>query len=235
MILPGLPSLLLLAYCLVLLPLAALRSARVIRKVRADSGRLPMSREAIWVQTLLSQAILFLLAWFAASSFGFELFWRPPTQPRDIAAAAVALIGCLFIRVVARSVRSAEERQDMLVYALSPRTGREGALLGATIAAASIAEEAAYRGVLPAVLSFMLGTSESSIAISAAAFAVAHATQGFKSGVMIFVVALIMHALVAMTGTLLLAMAVHAIFDVISAALIAREARELDQPTVPEM
>ena len=98
MILPGLPSLLLLAYCLLLLPLAAIRSARLIRKVRAASGQLPISRQAIWIQTLLSQAVLFLLAWFAASSFGFELFWRPPTGPRDIAAAAVALIACLFIR-----------------------------------------------------------------------------------------------------------------------------------------
>ena len=85
------------------------------------------------------------------------------------------------------------------------------------------------------MVTFVTGAPDAAILISAAAFAVAHATQGVKSGAMIFVIALVMHGLVAATGTLVLAMAVHALFDAISAALIAREARELDRPTLPEM
>jgi membrane protease YdiL (CAAX protease family) len=123
----------------------------------------------------------------------------------------------------------------MLVYALAPQSGREVGLLGATIVAASLAEEVAYRGVLLAILRFMLGTTALAIAISAAAFAIAHATQGIRSGVLIFAVALIMHWLVWVTGTLVLAMVVHAIYDVISVSLIAREARAFERRSSPEM
>lgn len=225
MIVPGLPSLVLLAYCLVLLPLAAIRSARVINKARAVTGELPVSRRAIWIQTLISQGLLLLITWLAASSFGYQIFWRPPIAPPVIGAGIVALVLCLFLRVVGRSVRSAAERRDLVVFALAPRTTAEALLLSATIVLASIAEEAAYRGVLVAILTYVTGTSSTAIAVSAVAFAVAHATQGVKSGVMIFAVALVMHALVAATGTLVVPMVVHGLFDLIAAALIAREAK----------
>jgi membrane protease YdiL (CAAX protease family) len=235
MILPGWPSLILLAYTVVLLPLAAIRTGAVIRQTRTSSGQLPLSRQMIWIQTLVSQSVLFVLALVAASSFGYQIFWIPRLAPRDFGAAAVALIVCLFIRVVAKTIRSADERRDLLVYALAPRTWKEALAYTATIGIASVAEEAAYRGVLTVVLTFMTGAPDAAILISAAAFAVAHAAQGVKSGVMIFAIALVMHGLVAVTGTLVLAMAVHAVFDAISAALIAREARELHRPTLPEM
>ncbi|HKQ98989.1 MAG TPA: CPBP family intramembrane glutamic endopeptidase, partial [Candidatus Polarisedimenticolia bacterium] len=61
-----------------------------------------------------------------------------------------------------------------------------------------------------------------------AAFALAHAVQGRKSALMIFVLALVLHGLVRVTGSLLPAMAVHLIFDVVAVLGIARDKKRLD-------
>ena len=52
--------------------------------------------------------------------------------------------------------------------------------------------------------------------ISALAFAVSHALQGWKTGIIIFAIGLTMHALVWFTGTLVVAMVVHASYDVMA-------------------
>jgi membrane protease YdiL (CAAX protease family) len=227
MIVPGLPSLLLLGYCLLVLPMAAARSARVIKASRAPSGALPISRQAIWIQTLISQCVLLALAWSAGSSFGYQFFWLPPLGGRAVAAAATAFLACVALYFVAKRLQSSEERRQLVVFALAPRNATEATLWCATVVAASIAEEAAYRGVLAAVLTYATGSLALAIAVSATAFAVAHATQGLKSGVIIFGIALVMHALVEATGTLVLAMGVHAAFDFFAGYRIAREAATL--------
>jgi membrane protease YdiL (CAAX protease family) len=232
MIIPGLPSLLLLGYCLLVLPVAAARSARVIKASRARSGALPISRHAIWIQTLISQCVLFALAWSAGSGFGYQFFWLPPLGVRAVATTAAAFLACVTLYFVARRLQSADERRQLVVFALAPKNATEATLSCATVVAASIAEEAAYRGVLVAVLTYATGSLALAIAVSATAFAIAHATQGLKSGVIIFGIALVMHGLVEATGTLVLAMGVHAAFDFFAGHRIAREAATLaDAPS----
>jgi hypothetical protein len=60
------------------------------------------------------------------------------------------------------------------------------------------------------------------------AFALAHWVQGWKSGAVIFAMALVAHALVALTGTLVLKMIVHAVYDFVAGAQIAKQARAYD-------
>jgi hypothetical protein len=67
--------------------------------------------------------------------------------------------------------------------------------------------------------------------VSALAFAVAHAAQGWKSGVTIFAIALAMHGHVAYTRTLVLAMLVHVAYDLVVGTSVARTAREYDVRT----
>jgi membrane protease YdiL (CAAX protease family) len=113
------------------------------------------------------------------------------------------------------------------VYKLAPRTPRQWALWALAIACASIAEEAFYRGVGMSILWYSLGNPWISALLCAAAFAVAHSVQGLRSTVFIGLIALVKHALVAITGTLLLAMLVHAVYDLIAGWLIAREAETM--------
>lgn len=224
--LPGTPSLVFLAYLLVLLPWLAFRSTRRLKGTR-EGGAQPAlpSREAIWFSTLFSLGILFLLSWLVGRGFGYEIFAVPSVGWRDLGAAVLALGACFAIRAVLRAVRPDDERRRLLVYKLVPRTGREWALKSATILAAGVAEEVAYRGVGMSILWYALGNPWLAALICATAFALAHWTQGFKSGMAIFAIALVMHALVAATGTLVLAMVVHALYDLGAGYLIARQAK----------
>ena len=61
-------------------------------------------------------------------------------------------------------------------------------------------------------------------ALLSIAFALAHWAQGWKSMVVIAAIALTMHALVQFTGTRVVAMGVHATYDIVAIALISREA-----------
>jgi len=62
-----------------------------------------------------------------------------------------------------------------------------------------------------------------------AAFAVAHSLQGWKSVAVILGFAFLMHALVAVTGSLVPAMAVHLVYDLAAGIAIARQAVSLDR------
>jgi membrane protease YdiL (CAAX protease family) len=210
----------------------AFRSARRLRATGEEgTARALPSRETIWISTLMSLGILFLLSWLVWRGFGYEIFTVPALGWRDLGAAVLALGACFAIRAVLRAVRPDDERRRLLVYQLVPRTGREWALKSATVLAAGVAEEAAYRGVGMSILWYALGNLWLAALICALAFALAHWTQGFKSGVAIFAIALVMHALVSVTGTLVVAMVVHILYDFGAGYLIARQAK-LDEARV---
>ena len=226
---PGPVAGLLLLILLVLLPLLAIQSARVFQAAAGDAEPQPAlpPLETILTRTLLTQAAILLLAWYAGRGFGYRLFAPGPLGAREAGAALLALGAAFALRALLRRSRDAAERRLLAVVRLAPRTRREWILWGLTVAIASVAEEAAYRGVGWACLTGVLGDARVAAILLAAAFAAAHAVQGWKSGVVIFALALVLHALVAVTGTLLLAMAVHVVFDVVSGRGIAREAERL--------
>jgi len=225
---PGAMSLLFLVYLLVLLPYAAIRSAGVIRAARAGVSDRPLpSRESIWARTIVVLGFLLALAWYTGRGFGFRVFALPSLAVRDVAAAVVALAAYFGLREVSRAIRSEAERRAMLVYFIAPRTAREWPLWTATVLVASVAEEAAYRGVGMSILWYSLGNPYAAVAICSVAFALAHWTQGWKSAAVIFAMALVMHGLVAFTGTLILAMLVHGLYDLVAGYFIAKEAKRL--------
>lgn len=224
---PGIPSLVFLFYLLVLLPIAGIRSAR--RLSEPDGLSQIPSRETIWISTLVNLALMLGLAWFAGRGFGFPIFAIPHIRAVDLLAAAAALAICFGFRWLVRAMQPESKRRNLLVYKLSPRTPRESALSTAAVLLAAVAEEAAYRGVALSILSYSLGNPWIATLICAAAFAAAHWPQGTLSGVVIFAMALLMHALVGVTGTLVFAMIVHATYDFIAGLLIGREAARFDQ------
>ena len=230
--LPGLPSLFFLFVLLFLLPWSAYRSAlrfRAARAVARDDGGSATpafpSRELIWINTLISLALIGGLAWWVGHGFGYPVFALPALGWREIGAAVLALAGGFGIRAVVRASRTEEERRGLAVYRMVPRTGREWALWTAAILAAGVAEEAAYRGVGMAILWYALGNPWLAALISASAFALAHWVQGWKSGLAVFAIGLVMQGLVAVTGTLVPAMIVHALYDYAAGILIARQAK----------
>jgi membrane protease YdiL (CAAX protease family) len=225
--LPGFPAIFFLVYLLVLLPWLAFRSHRLLRATTAGNATLP-PRSAIWINTLMSQVLMLILAWLIAGMIGYPLFQVPALGVRELTAGAVALAVYFLLRKVIASMRSEEERRRLFVYLIAPRTPTEWLLSTATVLAAAVAEEAAYRGVGMAILWYTLDNGLVAAGIASLAFALAHGTQGTKSMVIIFFMALVMHGLVWYTGTLVVAMAVHAAYDFVAGYLIAREARTFD-------
>jgi membrane protease YdiL (CAAX protease family) len=221
--LPGTPSLLLLFFVLIFVPWLAYRGAR-----RTNSNTVLPSRASMWSSTIILQILLLALAWIVGNTFGYDPFAGPSTiRMRDIGIAIVALASFFLMRLIIRAFRDDEERRKMLVYRIAPRNGSEWALWIVVVLAASISEEVVYRGVTMQILWYSLGNPWLAAVLGALAFAAAHWAQGLKSGVMIFAIAIVMHALVALTRTLILAMTIHAIYDFIAGCLISREATRL--------
>jgi len=224
----------LLALVLVLLPALAVRTARRMRsdEARASSGGAePPSAASVWVSSSLVQAAVFAAAWLAARDYGLEPFALPALGLRELSAAALALVVLLSLVPLSRSIRTESERERMRVLAWLPDSPREWTLYGLLAAAAGVSEELAYRGVAVEILGAVTGSTALSISLSATAFAVAHAVQGWKSGVLVLVMALTCQALVAATSTLVLAMVVHAGYDVLAAALASRDRRRTGRST----
>lgn len=227
---PGWPSLLFLAYILLLLPWMALQSAR--RLAAGPEGRPQMqlpSRTAIWTRAIILEGVMLVFALAVGAGFGFEPFYGVSTIGFvEVGAAVLALGLCFLLRFIVRALRSEQERRKLLVFRIAPRTGQEWALWIVTVVFASVTEEIVYRGVAMSILWYMLGNAWIAALISAIGFAGAHWTQGAKSGVVIFFIGLVMQGLVAVTATLVLAMIIHALYDLVAGYLIAREARRFD-------
>jgi membrane protease YdiL (CAAX protease family) len=171
---------------------------------------------------------LFALSWGAAGTFGLDLFGVPRLGAPEIAIGAIALAAQFAFMLLARAMHSPAERRKLPVYRIVPRTSSEWLLWLPVCSAAGLAEEAAYRGVLVSIFSYSLGSFAAACILSAVVFAVSHAMQGWKSGVVIFFMALSMHVLAVMTGTLVVGMVVHAVYDV-GAGIVAAWRIRTDQ------
>ena len=219
----GVSSWVFLFYLLVLLPAMAFRSARIFNAAPDDPERraLPPLTE-IYRNTIVVQLLLLALAWFTARTFEYRLFALPRFGTRELLAGTGALLFQLAMMYASHAVRSTEELSDMAVNRMMPKSPRERALFSVVAVAAGVAEEAAYRGVLMSIVWYATGFAWLAVLISAVAFALGHVVQGRKSMVVIFVMACSMHALVWYTGTLVIAMAVHAIYDLLVPTLRRR-------------
>jgi membrane protease YdiL (CAAX protease family) len=170
-------------------------------------------------------ALLLGLAWLAGRDV-YSLFSFNAIGLSEVGVGALALGVSLGLRKLSDVLWTPEERRRLIVRAMLPRTPGEWALYVAMAVLAGIAEEAAYRGVGMYVLRETIGNPWVAALILSTAFALAHLVQEWKAVALVFVMAVLMHALVELTGTLVVAMVVHAVFDIISGVLGACEARE---------
>lgn len=223
----GLTGAIFLAYVLILLPWMAIKSARRLNAAASPAARPLPPRRMIYANTLVMLLVLFALSWFTARAIGFPVFAVPLIGAMQAClAGAGALIFQFAVMAISRQLRSVAERSAMPVNRFMPQTPLETALYSAMAIAAGVAEETAYRGVLVALLLHALGNPWLAVLISASAFTLGHSLQGRKSMAMIFIMACSMHALVWYSGTQAIAMAVHAIYDLLAPTLHRRTSPE---------
>lgn len=220
-------------FLLVLAPAMSFRSAAAFSAIRnGTSARALPPLTTLYLNSLALLALLFALTWFTARTVAFDIFAAPQPTSSGMLAGVAVLCFQFAMQLVSHAIRTSGEREAMPVNRLVPRTAAERALYSVASIGAGIAEEAAYRGVLTAILSHALGSLWIATGISALAFALAHAVQGRKSMAVIFVMACAMQLLVWYTGTLVIAMVVHALYDLSAPTLRRRILRE--PPTAPE-
>ena len=228
--LPGTPSLVFVFYVLVLLPWLALRSTRRLRQNPQLLDDLRVRRR-IWRSSIV---MLLLLLWMATATgwgFGYSAFRGPADLPGTVSKSLLCLVACLALLFGSSRLRTPQQRRQMFVYRFVPGTGADWVLKIALAVTAGISEEVVYRGVLVQILWYSLGEFWLAIGISAIGFVLAHRQQGLQSMLVILTIALLMQWLVQSTGTLLGAMVVHALYDIIAMVVIARQsARDAPRP-----
>lgn len=82
-------------------------------------------------------------------------------------------------------------------------------------ALAGITEECAYRGLTFRILTANHGSVPLALLLCIVSFGVAHMTQGWRGFVATSLIAALMHAVVFLTGSLYLAIVIHAAYDLI--------------------
>lgn len=213
-----------LGYVLGLLSWLAWRTKAKLESAQAaapGAAALP-SREQILLTTLVSLLLLLGMSVMVADLSGIAVFVRPVLGARELVAALVVFLMHFVLRRIAIALHTREELEKSLLLAWMPRTPREWVLYVCVALAAGVAEEASYRGVVWTLLIRYTGSTWGSALISSVAFGLAHATQRWKSALIIFLIALMMHGFVAFAGGLVLAMVVHAAYDIAVGVVISR-------------
>jgi membrane protease YdiL (CAAX protease family) len=174
---------------------------------------------------LVPQLILGGLAGVTAAVENIELFpARLPGLSESVAGLGFLIVTLVLVRPHwRRSV--VEQKPTWRLFAPASRV--EQRLWVALSLSAGISEEMVWRGVLPALLTTMTGSMPLAVGLSILSFALAHAVQGVRSVLAIGAIAAAFHALVALSGSLYVAMTVHFVYDVIAGFTYARFAQQL--------
>jgi membrane protease YdiL (CAAX protease family) len=156
---------------------------------------------------------LFLLAFGLGAAWDAGIQLRPAEQSwtQALLWGPLALLVLLASVVPVWRLTPTEERARRA--AMLPRTPGERGLALTVSLIAGVGEELVWRAVLPALLLHLTGSLALAIGLSVVSFSLAHWVQGKLAMAVVLVFALVFHGLVALTGGLVAAVAVHALYD----------------------
>jgi membrane protease YdiL (CAAX protease family) len=217
------PATLLFAFLVgIYVPIAATRARARLEAAAQPIGRAFRKNAAIVQLTMLAMGLA--VAW----THGIRTLPAPAAAWQWVLVVPALAIGEL-LRWVSWTSMSVEQRRAAWVRNILPSRAELPEWTALTLLAA-VAEEITYRGVLFGILATATGSLVFASLLCAASFGAAHAPQGRRSQVTIGVLALLLHGLVMLTGSLLPAMIVHAAANMISATVMPRRFRDLDAP-----
>jgi membrane protease YdiL (CAAX protease family) len=194
------------------------------RSLRADAPRPPLAR--FLRSTCMMLAIFAGLSVLTAWQQDLDIWSISIRRPLVSIPLAVGLYGLSVLVMRPRWRRAVEKRLPHLRYFM-PQTPDERRWWVVVSTCAGVSEEITWRGVQPPLLAFVSGSPLAGAVLSAVLFGAAHAMQGFESAVVIVVFAMAFQLLVWTSGSLLLAIIVHAAYDVTAGFAYSRLGREL--------
>lgn len=225
-----------LAAALLAVGLVALFIARAIRKDQREYARFRRYRSTARRQAMMRRWLIESLVLFGGTAVLVLLLTFPMVAPLLTVTQAVpavawlrdALAGGLGAGVVIGAaiggvlltvwgVRSARREGGIImvgdIAALLPRNRPELGWGAALSINAGIVEEGLFRLALPALLVIVTGEPVSAFLLAALVFGALHAYQGWVGVLATTVVGLLFTLLYVASGSILLAMLVHALFD----------------------
>ena len=195
------------------------RYQRLLARVAVEPGaRIRHYRRGIigeWV-TVAVLLVIGLLAGRTPASAGLRLGPHLGTDATVVAEVAVVLgFSALLFRFGGRGVRDILRRQARGFEALLPRGGAEKRVFALLAVTAGLCEEVMFRGFGIAYVHWVwpAASRPAVIVITAAAFGLVHLYQGPRGVVLTGLVGGYLGWLVLTTGSLLPAMAIHALLD----------------------
>jgi membrane protease YdiL (CAAX protease family) len=144
---------------------------------------------------------------------------------RGLAAGAAMYVAA--VGIMRPRWRAAVARRARIVHLFVADTPAERAWWLVVSLLAGVSEEITWRGVQTALLVPVVGSYWIAALLSGVSFALAHAVQGWKSVVGILAFALAFQAVVVLSGSLWVAMAVHVAYDLTAGFTYGRLAREM--------
>jgi membrane protease YdiL (CAAX protease family) len=160
-----------------------------------------------------------------------------PLFPRQVPPLWTMALGLVLAFAAAAAMyplwRRAVRARKRTTYLFMPRTRKERAWWIAVACAAGVSEEISWRGVQWVLLTRLTGNAWIAAALCVVMFAVAHAVQGGRSVSIILAFAAAFHGLVALSGSLYVAMGAHALYDVLAGLGYSRLGEQLGYPRDP--
>jgi membrane protease YdiL (CAAX protease family) len=192
-----------------LVPVAALRSAQ--RAPFTETHQKITQR----LRTVVILVLLACAALFVAYRDNISLFPRFTWTTSLVALSAAILAGVVGLAEALSMVRSPEERRKLWVRQVIPGDNAERAVWVVSAIAGGATEEIIFRGVFFALVATITKSIAAGAVISAIVFALAHFRQGWKSIGFIAVIALLFQWLIIYSGSLVPAMVVHGMYNII--------------------
>lgn len=213
-----------LAFFGVFVPLGAYRTRK-----RFAAATAPLDRRRHYLAVIPQLMIFAGLSLAVAFVERIRLF--PPTlPPARYFALGAAIVAVLVIAMYPRW-RRAVQRGDAVVQLFMPATRDERVLWTCIALLAGVSEEITWRGVQHAILLALVRSWWTAAVIAALMFALAHLAQGWRSAAVIFPFALLFHAVCYLTGSLYVAMCIHAAYDLAAGFGYAHLAKAVPRST----
>ena len=208
-----------LVYFGIVIPLSAVHQAKKFR-----SKPLP-DRLKNFQMMALNLTIFGALSLLCVSSMGINLFPRAMPPWPAILAGLVMYLG--LVAALRPFWRAAVEKRARAVHLYMPTNATERIWWIIVSILAGVLEEITWRGVQTGLGINLFGSVWLGVMFCIVSFAVTHIIQGWKSVAIISVLAIGFHALVWLSGSLYVAMAVHILYDVTTGISYGRLGKRL--------
>jgi len=185
--------------------------AGVAGYLRIRSGKPLRPKRQRYLGTMGMQVFILAVTLWAARSEQIELLGRQWGNPLIwLTVAAYMVLLTLRVRTAWAKLPDTRKAQAARLLPDDPSLMR---LWVGVAALAAISEECAYRGLAYQLLRSVRVNIALALLVCAATFAIGHMTQGWRGVLGTFVLALVFHGLVFFTGALYLAIAFHAVYN----------------------